>query len=1338
MTVNLFTDPDNDGIFDNLVATTTTDENGNYVFDGLASGAYVVETNPLSLPSGVTWTQTGDPDEFAQAATSPDHRTTAPVILAPGDVFVNADFGYQGDAANTHTIGDTVFFDANADGIQGGTEPGIANVTVTLLDAAGNPLAYAVTNTTGQYLFPGLPDGVYSVVVTDNNNVLGGLKQSADPDVTLDNKSTVNLSGNDNLNQDFGYKPSGHTAGLGLIGDTIYMDVDGNGIQSVTEYGIEAVKVELIDVATGFPVAVTNTDENGHYYFGNLADGNYIVRVDTSTLPNGGVGMTNTADPDANIANESNVSIVGGNIDLDQDFGYQVNTPNTIGGTLWNDNNADGTQDGAETIEFAGVTINLLDVNGNVVGTTVTDANGHYEFSGLPDGTYTILVSDDTNVLAGHWLTDGSNPGNDLNSQIVGYSVSVAGGANNQTGDFGYYVNLASIGNVVYRDDNNDGLRNPATEPGIPLVPVTLTITYPNNDTVTLTTLTDGAGFYSFEKLLADDSYEKAGVPGNGTEPFYSISVGAVATGFTSTYDGTPDAAGFGNGTNNNSDNTNGEIAYPVKGAQELTNDFGFVPGATIGNRVWLDLDNDGIQDANEDGIANRIIQLTPPAGVDIGAGAGNPVTTVTDTNGNYIFTELPLANGYMVTVTNPPASLTQTFDEDGTATAHTTVVNLTQANEEHLTADFGYVPASGSIGDYIWSDANGDGQQDPNEIGLASVDVYLCTPSANPCDATTPAVDVIGMTTTDATGHYLFTGVNLANVHNVGVDATTLPAGYVQTGDPDGVGAPDNQTTVLALNTSNGINLDADFGYQPPAANHFDIGDTIYQDLDGNGVQGAGESGIPGVTVQLFVDTTGNGTPDTPIASDVTDSNGNYLFPSLPSGVAYSVVVTDTNNILNNYVQTGDPDAILDSQSTIPNLIMDRLDQDFGYRPLRKGNGIIGDRIFHDVNADGIQNSGDQGLEGVVVRIFDSSGNLINSVVTDENGQYLFTGLDPSGTYTVIVATSTLPNGGVGWTNNIDPDGTLDSQTVVNLSLVPSGIDLDQDFGFIGAQSNTIEGTVWSDNDGNGLLTDGTGADPDETANGLENVTIELKDSNGNIVATTTTDANGDYSFTGLPDGTYSVSVTDKHNELANLLHTDGPNVGDNSIDNNSQDDTGYAVSVAGGSTNSTADFGYKPVVTTPITLASFEANYNQNTGETTINWSTLTETGNIGFDLFLKVDGIWKKANKKMIVSKNMYSTDLTKYQFIYDADYSTQWALVDVDIKGKRQSHGTYELNKSYGKETSLNSTTDTKINWQHFNQLHNEKEQLRNTEKSNAINAYIREKIESAKQSTGEGS
>ena len=35
-------------------------------------------------------------------------------------------------------------------------------------------------------------------------------------------------------------------------------------------------------------------------------------------------------------------------------------------------------------------------------------------------------------------------------------------------------------------------------------------------------------------------------------------------------------------------------------------NDFGYVTDGSIGNRVWLDLDSDGVQDANEPGIPGR------------------------------------------------------------------------------------------------------------------------------------------------------------------------------------------------------------------------------------------------------------------------------------------------------------------------------------------------------------------------------------------------------------------------------------------------------------------------------------------------------------------------------------------------------------------------------------------------------------------------------------------------------------------------------------------------------------------------------------------------------------
>ncbi len=60
-------------------------------------------------------------------------------------------------------------------------------------------------------------------------------------------------------------------------------------------------------------------------------------------------------------------------------------------------------------------------------------------------------------------------------------------------------------------------------------------------------------------------------------------------------------------------------------------------------------------------------------------------------------------------------------------------------------------------------------------------------------------------------------------------------------------------------------------------------IGDRVWQDLNANGVQDAGEPGVSGVTVQLLQGST-------VIATVTTTSNGSYIFPNVVPGT-YTVV---------------------------------------------------------------------------------------------------------------------------------------------------------------------------------------------------------------------------------------------------------------------------------------------------------------------------------------------------------------------------------------------------------------------------------------------------------------
>jgi hypothetical protein len=629
VTVQLFT-AGPDGIFgtgdDVAGPTDVTDANGYYLFDGLAPGAYVVKVVSSAGAShdilGAGYTQTGDPDHFGTTGANNDNQTTTPVILAPGDVFLNADFGYRPNQGTTlGTIGDLVWFDANASGTStlDAGEYGIPGVTVALIrdtngdgtwDADGGDntfgtdddepiIATDITNASGVYLFSGLSlsdngdgnpnDADYIVWVNDTRNVLAGLAQTYDPDAPLDNRSTsaLTVAAPNDLTNDFSYAPVEHTPSTGLIGDTVWFDVDGSGGPTQgSEPGIEGVMVQLLDEG-GNLIATTTTDENGHYYFGGLpvsVDGvSYQVKIADSNFLVGGVlqGMTNSYAAGAALGNLGLIvtltDIAPNNVNLLQDFSYKVSaTPGSIGNLIWEDLNANGIQDAGEP-GIDGVTVDLYrDLNGNgkvdpgepLIGTQTTTGGGAYLFTGLPTvgngvtggGAYVVDVTDTAGKLAGYWhsLSPTQDPytngGNDpaANSKIDPVAVEIGGTrpVNNLNADFGYYVKPASLGNFVWLDDqpginstDGDGIQN-NNEPGIDGIKVTLTIYYADGTTYTLSTVTGDdpstpavveKGWYSFGNLLLDEDHATSttGAPTAG-QPVYRISV-PTGTGYTPT-----------------------------------------------------------------------------------------------------------------------------------------------------------------------------------------------------------------------------------------------------------------------------------------------------------------------------------------------------------------------------------------------------------------------------------------------------------------------------------------------------------------------------------------------------------------------------------------------------------------------------------------------------------------------------------------------------------------------------------------------------------------------------------------------------------------------------------
>ena len=244
----------------------------------------------------------------------------------------------------------------------------------------------------------------------------------------------------------------------------------------------------------------------------------------------------------------------------------------------------------------------------------------------------------------------------------------------------------------------------------------------------------------------------------------------------------------------------------PCPPVRTITNvDAGMVPGGSIGDHIWLDIDGDGVDDIGEPGIAGVTVELTGTAA----DGTAVNLTTVTDANGDYLFDNLPPGN-YTVTVTDTNGELTDLSQSPGNTGSE--AVTLVRRSRTFLDADFGYVPAAGTavIGDTVWFDVDADGIQDPGEVGIAGVTLDLVDESGS-------VVDTI---TTDASGNYLFTNVVPGDYTVVVTDTggvITDPATNVTSGPQSPGSLTSDPITVLP----DDIYVDADFGFTDQSGCH-------------------------------------------------------------------------------------------------------------------------------------------------------------------------------------------------------------------------------------------------------------------------------------------------------------------------------------------------------------------------------------------------------------------------------------------------------------------------------------------------------------------------------------
>ena len=1023
-----------------VVATTTTDADGNYSFTGLGDGTYTVavdKTGPLASTE-----QTEDPSGNA------DSRSQAITFTRNDPDVTNVNFGYAED----YTVSGTVYYDKDRSETLNDGEPGFDGVTVNLLDEAGATVATTTTKADGTYSFAKLPAGKY-IVKVEPSDLLKKLEQTEDPDGTKDHTSGVVQVNHDNpsvTNVNFGYATNYTIKG------TIYRDADRSESLEDGEKLYQGVTVDLLD-ASGNVVATTTTDVKGAYAFTNLEEGTYKVRV----RQEGPIAdLVQTEDPDATKDNTSGDITLELNNPIKENVNFGYISDNSIAGTVYRDDNRSGALNPGEK-GYPEQTVQLLDKDGAVVATTKTDANGAYSFDNLPDGTYSVRVVKDGA------LTDTEQTG-DPDSTLDNASEPITLNEANPTKknvDFGYVPDYFITG-TIYRDGNRSGALD-SDEKLYEGVTVQLR---DKDGNVVATTTTDADGTYSFDKLPA------------GTYSVTVVQDGPIAS---LEQTGDPDAT---------KDNASEPITLNNDNPSTTDINFGYVNNNSLSGTVYRDDSRNEKQDGTEPGYSGVTVQLLDKDGTVVG-------TTTTDKDGKYSFEHLPDGT-YSVTVVKD-GELTdteQTEDPDATKDGASEPVTLGEDNPSKDGINFGYVPDY-SIHGLVYRDGDRSESHGTGEKGYANQTVQLRDKDGK----------VVATATTDQDGAYSFTKLP-AGDYTVTVVKDGALTDLDQTEDPDGT--KDSVSGVISLSNDHRTETDVNFGY---IANN-SINGTIYRDGDRDGKKGDTEGRYSGVTVQLL-DKDGK-----VIATTTTDKDGKYSFEHLPDGT-YSVKVVK-DGVLADADQTGDPDTTLDNASkpiTLDEKNPTKSDIDFGYVP----NNTITGTVYRDDNRDKTINGDEPGLERVSVQLLDEDGKVLQTLDTDADGNYAFQHL-PDGTYTVkVVRSSSIKD----YDQTEDPDATVDDTSAVYTMGPEHSLQEKVNFGYVPDYS--IAGRVYRDSDKSGSYTDG-----EETFSG---VTVDLLDKDGHVVATVTTDADGNYSFEKLPAGTYRVKVhTD--GDLAGLDQTEDP----------------------------------------------------------------------------------------------------------------------------------------------------------------------------------------------------
>ncbi|MBC1920254.1 hypothetical protein HCJ46_15950 [Listeria booriae] len=595
----------------------------------------------------------------------------------------------------------------------------------------------------------------------------------------------------------------------------------------------------------------------------------------------------------------------------------------TISDVMFEDLNGNSVQDSNETTGVAGIKVELYNDQGTLVSTSTTGTDGRYTFSNVPDGTYYLHV--DMSTLPSDeklYTTQGIN-GADGNSSY--FTIS---GGNTITGfHFGFYPQQGAIQSFVYNDTNKNGQKD-SGEAGISGVHIAL---YNEAGSKVADATTDSSGAYSFTAVKPGKYYAKADIPSDykyqsstyfgadGTTGYFSVASEqtlhnelnlGLSTLNNSAVSGTVTDAATGNGLANtrvelhdvqgnliDAQQTDASGHYNFAGLAAgdyytkvvIPSDYDFVSSNGFGS----DGNSNYIQLNGENTSSNYSIALKKQ--VKDNSAVSGTVTDATTSNGlANIRVELHDVQGNLVDSQQTDASGHYNFTGLAAGDYYTKVVIPNNY-------DFASSNGFGSDGNSNYIQLNGENTSSNYTIALkkqakTTISGVINTPSGQGVSENVSLYNVDGTlvktVATNSQGNFSFDGISEGNYY---VKAS-IPEGYTFESS-QGFGSDGNSFYLQADGTSNISNLRLTLAQKTGQ-----IRSTVFNDLNKNGTQEAGETGVAGATVTLYSNT------GAVVETTTTDANGLYKFETITPGTYYVKVTAPTGyDVLANSAFGGD-----------------------------------------------------------------------------------------------------------------------------------------------------------------------------------------------------------------------------------------------------------------------------------------------------------------------------------------------------------------------------------------------------------------------------------------------